>query len=334
MVATAVLLVVVLLLVSGLRWAAGGKTIHLAHGSGIIESIPDAIEQYPTPSHTLSVMAWNLGYCLGTAEQPADALEASTVYDRLDHIVETIAGAGAEVVLLQAVDFRSRRTRDIDQLHYIATALGWGFAARALTWECRYIPYPIWPVGRTTGPVQAGMGVISRFPIQQNMRQRLHHPSHFLSVQFHPFATVQQVDVQCGTQTVRLFNVHLSGGAGEDQLRQARLLVAFVQQMATANSVLMGSLQADTASSDVAMTFIAEGLRNRMHRIDDKRPAPPEMPSYSRFDHLFVAAGLQHLETEVLLPQQPVTMHPALLTQLRWHLPMLTQDGRNSHERL
>ena len=51
--------------------------------------------------------------------------------------------------LLQEVDFASQRTHDIDQLHYIAAALGWGFAARVITWECRYVPYPVWPAGRT-----------------------------------------------------------------------------------------------------------------------------------------------------------------------------------------
>lgn len=334
MIAIPILLVAVILFLGVLRWASGGRTLHVAHGSGIIESIPDAREQYPMPSHSLSLMSFNLGYCLGTHDHAGIIPDASTIYDRLDHVVETIAGSGAEVVLLQAVDFRSRRTHDVDQLHYIAAALGWGFAARALTWECRYVPYPIWPFGQPAGPVQAGMGVVSRFPLLQNMRQCLPQPSSLRSFRFRPFDLIQLVDMQYGAQTVRLFNVHPLSGQAEGELAQARAMVTFVQQKSTPNSVLMGSFNAATESANKAMNFIVDGLSERMLLIGDKQLSSPHMTPNSRLGHVFVASGLKHLQTEVLLPQEQLARDLPLLTHLRWQLPMLTQDGRNSHERL
>ena len=176
MIEVVVALVLVLLLLGGLVWAGGGKTIHETQGSGIIESIPDALEREPAAPETLVVLSYDLAYGLGTQRSRVPPPEITTIYDRLDQIVETIAGSGADVALLQEVDFASRRTHDIDQLHYIAAALGWGFAARALTWECRYLPFPCWPFGRPTGRLRAGMGVISRYPLIQNTRQRLSQP--------------------------------------------------------------------------------------------------------------------------------------------------------------
>lgn len=333
MIGAALLLAAVLLLLGTWKWAAAGETIYVAHGSGIIESIPDAIERHPLPSHTLTVMSFNLAYGMGAQENVHIDPAAATIYDRLDHMVETVAGSGADVVLLQAVDFSSRRTHHIDQLYHIATALGWGFAARALTWECRYLPYPIWPWGQPIGPIRAGMGVISRFPLVQNIRQRLPQPkpSSLSAASFRPLHVVQLVDVQCGTQVVRLFNVHLHSGEAAARLSQARELVAFVQQMATSRSIMMGSFNAALNASDPTMTLVVNGLRDRLQIAELTYPA---LAPHSRLDHAFIASGLQLLETEVVMPEQPVTHHLPLMMHLRWHLPLLTPEGGRTHERL
>jgi endonuclease/exonuclease/phosphatase family metal-dependent hydrolase len=336
MIGAALLLAAVLLLLGAWKWAAAGETIHVAHGSGIIESIPDAIERHPLPSHTLTVMSFNLAYGLGAQENAHIDAAAATIYDRLDHMIESIAGSGADVVLLQAVDFSSRRTHHIDQLYHIATALGWGFAARALTWECRYLPYPIWPWGQPIGPIRAGMGVISRFPLVQNIRQRLPQPkpSSLLDACFRPLHVVQLVDVQCGTQVVRLFNVHLHSGEVAARLSQARELVAFVQQMATSRSIMMGSFNAALNASDTTMTLVVNGLRDRLQIADDAQLTYPALAPHSRLDHAFIASGLQLLETEVVMPEPPVTHHLPLMMHLRWQLPLLTPEGGSTHERL
>ena len=148
-------------------------------------------------------------------------------------------------MLLQEVDFASRRTYDVDQLHYIAEALGWGFAARVIAWECRYLPYPLWPPGRWAGRLRAGPGVMSRYPLMQNTRQRLSqsgaHP--LVSPLFAPYPMVQMVDVQCGERTVRLLNAHVQADNTATHLQQAQELVAFARQVATPNCVLMGTMQ-------------------------------------------------------------------------------------------
>src|SRR5262249_39069909 len=155
---------------------------------------------------------YHLGYALEGQPWHSTALDVAGMCDRLDRVVEMIAASGADVALLQAVDFASQRSHNIDQLHYIAEALGWGFAARTLTWECRYLPSPLWPLGRPLGRVGAGMGVISRYPLVQNTRQRLSHASPLpgLAWLFYPYHTVQMVDVQCGTQTLRVLHGHLA----------------------------------------------------------------------------------------------------------------------------
>src|SRR5207244_9748453 len=178
-------------------------------------------------------------------------VEPAAVYDRLDAVIETIAASGADVALLQEVDFASRRTYDIDQLQYIAAALGWGFVARVITWECRYLPAPLWAPQRHAGRLRAGQGVMSRYPLLQNTRQRLSQSltQPLLSPLFSPYRTVQMVDMQCGDRTVRFLNVNLEPRDTVTRQRQAQELVAFVRHVATPHCVLMGAL--NSVTSDV-----------------------------------------------------------------------------------
>jgi endonuclease/exonuclease/phosphatase family metal-dependent hydrolase len=339
-------MVLVLLLLGAVLWAGGGKTIHEAQGSGIIESIPDALEQTPAAPETLVVLSYDLAYGLTEQHPGTSCPDLMTVYDRLDHVVETIAASGADVALLQEVDFASRRTHDVDQLHYIAAALGWGFAARAITWECRYLPYPVWPLGRPTGRLRAGMGVISRYPLVQNMRQRFSQSrvQPLLSPLFSPYHTVQLVDVQCGSQTVRLLNVHLEGNDAITRQRQAQELVAFVRQVETPTSVLMGAFnavvlrasEADTnpaGTPDRTMESISDRLQGRFRVAVDEALTYAASISRSHPHHVLIGSGLRALKTRSIDLDEPVSNHLPLVVHLRWVLPMVAGNGRSPHER-
>ena len=338
-----VILSVLLLLLGAILWAGGGKTLHEAQGSGIIETIPGALEVLPPPAEELVVLSYSIAYGLGDSRQPG--VEPATIYDRLDAVIETIAASGADVVLLQEVDFASRRTYDIDQLQYIAAALGWGFVARVITWECRYLPSPLWAPQRHAGRLRAGQGVMSRYPLVQNTRQRLSQPltQPLLSPLFSPYRTVQMVDMQCGGRTVRFLNVHLEPRDTVTRQRQAQELVAFVRHVATPNCVLMGALNSVTTevttrpdgpavSQDRTMDIITSGLRDRL-RMVTKAPSPPEALHY-RQAHALVGPGLQTVETQVVMPDEPVSDHLPLLLRLRWALPLAPQNRRPPHERL
>jgi endonuclease/exonuclease/phosphatase family metal-dependent hydrolase len=333
MIVLVVVVTLALILLGGLVWAGGGKTIHEPRGSGIIESIPDALEREPAAPETLVVLSYDLAYGLGAQLASPTPPDAVAICDRLDQIVETIAVSGADVALLQEVDFASRRTHDIDQLHYLAATLGWGFAARALTWECRYLPFPCWPFGRPAGRLRAGMGIISRYPLIQNTRQRLSQSRSLplLAALFAPYDTVQMVDVQCGSQTIRLLNVHLTAHNPVTRQQQAQELVDFVRQAETPTSVLMGAFNAALpgTAEDQTMDIVLTGLHDRF-RVPPNTAAP--VPC--RLEHVLIGSGLQALETQVIALAAPLSAYLPLVVRLRWTLPLLMSNGRSTHERL
>ena len=320
-----VLGVLVCLLLGGLLWASSGQTVYDPHGSGIIEAIPGALETEPAPPEgTLVIASCHLAYGLGPSASHGPVPEMRTIYDRLDHVIEALAASGADIALVHEADFASQRTYDIDQLGYIAAALGWGYAARTITWECRYVP---WPVRHPIRRVRGGIGVISRYPLVQNTRRRLPHVWRVPTVLAHlgPRHTVQMVDVQCGTHTVRLLHVHMGSSQRDGAKRQARALAHFVRDVTTPTSVLLGMPEPTTSPFIVALT---QEFQEHLRLVSEASAtsAPPAGCA-------FVGTGLQPLEIRTLPMDTPVSDHPPVTLHLRWALPVLRLNGKNKQAR-
>jgi endonuclease/exonuclease/phosphatase family metal-dependent hydrolase len=240
-------------------WAGGGKTVFEPQGVGIVEAIPEGLpESSAVPSEVLALFSYNLAYGLGGVGRQSARQETSALYDRLDRVIEAIAACEADAALLQAVDFASRRTSCIQQLHYVAAALGWGYVAAVTTWECRYLPAP-W---RQAGRVRAGQGVISRLPLEHNSWQRLPQSRAFpLPVSlFAPHDAVQVVDMRCGVRGVRLIQAHLTPGRADRYKRQAERLAAIVRRAAMPGCVVAG-IDAPTAESVCSNPEATSALR-------------------------------------------------------------------------
>ena len=302
-----------LVLLGGVVWASGTEMPRIPQGSGIIEAIPDALETEPSqPSGQLILLAYRLRYVLGPEEARRQPLDAATICDRLDQVIETIVDSGADIVFLQEADFASQRTHDIDQLYYIAAALGWGYAARASTWECRYLP---WPLRQPSGRIRAGMGVISRYPLVQNVRQRLPQARPYppLAARWFPSPTVQMVDVQCGGTTLRLLQV--DGGTHDAIVsrRQLQALASFIRHVQTPASVLMAAQPAPLAQ-------LSMELDHRFRVVTDGA-------SSSGVARALVGVGLNPLETRVLPVEASGLAHAPLVLYLRWALPLMGLHG-------
>lgn len=243
-----VLIALVLLIVAvGVAlWAGGGKTVFEAQGVGIVEAIPGELPgSSAAPSDMLILFSYNLAYGLGDLERQSAPQRTAAVYDRLDRVIEAIAACGADAALLQAVDFASRRTGCMAQLHYMAAALGWGYVAAVTTWECRYLPAP-W---RQAGRVRAGQGIISRLPLEHNSWQRLPQTRAFpmLAALFAPHDAVQVVDMRCGVRGVRLMQAHLGMPRTRGRQQREERLAAIARRVAMPGCVMTG---VDEATAD------------------------------------------------------------------------------------
>jgi endonuclease/exonuclease/phosphatase family metal-dependent hydrolase len=191
------------------------------------------------------------------------------------------------------------------------------------------------------------MGVISRYPLVQNIRQRLPQPRSlpFLSSLFRPYHTVQMVDVQCGHQTIRLLHVHLDAHDAATRQQQARELLAFVRQVETPTSVLMGAFNAALpeaagvstdadAARDQTMDIIITGLRGRFRIVTDNGLTSAATTPRARLEHVLTGSGLRAPEAHVIPLREPISEHLPVVVRLRWALPLMVSNGRSAHERL
>lgn len=335
MIVLAIVLVLAFVLLGGLLWVSGGQTVYASSGSGIIEAIPDALEEEPAPPvGMLVLLSYSLAYGLGRQRHYGPPRAAAAMCDDLDQVIETIVASGADMVLLQEVDFASQRTHEIDQLYYIAAALGWGYAARAVTWECRYLP---WPLQHPTGRLRAGMGVISRYPLVQNVRQRLPQARRyplFLS-RFAPHSTVQMVDVQCGATTLRVLHASLEQQRTTTCQRQAKALVAFVREVYTPTSVLMEtfSTAADRPLLDQIMPMLIAELGERCRAVTEQGNGPAATTLQDLPVHALVGSSLSPLEAHRVKVSKPASAHLPLALRLRWALPLTGMNGRKEPQR-
>ncbi len=325
MIALVTLALLLLLALVASLWAAGGQTVYTTPGSGIIEAIPNALEDAPMPPEgQLVILSYPLGYAWEAPTANHSAPSPTTVCDRLDSVIETIAASGADIALLQEVDFASQRTCGIDQLSYIAAALGWGYAARAVTWECRYVP---WPWRYPTGRVRAGLGVISRYPLTQHVRHHLPHAQAGLlwAARLLPRHAVQMVDVQCGATTLRLLNAHLVPQPTATRQRQMRQLAAFAHGARTPSCILMGSLRG--AAQDDVLTGLISEPPNPLHVVTAPVDQREIEVADTQPDSVLIGRSLQALEARLVAVEGSLSADLPLALHLRWDLPLMRVLG-------
>jgi len=156
---------------------------------------------------------------------------------------------------------------------------------------------------------------------------------------------VHMVDVQCGNQTIRLFHVHLEARDVTTRQQQAQELLAFVHQVGTPTSVLIGTFNAalpeTTGTStdanparDKTMDIIITGLRSRLRVATDNGLTSPAAAPRTRLEHVLVGSGLRALETRVIALDESISNHVPVVVHLRWALPLVVSNGRSTHERL
>lgn len=219
----------------------------------VTEFKPEPVEPLPVrqlqsvegvPEGELRVLSWNIGYAGlgegsdffmdgGTHSKSADL---STVNRYLAGIRDSIAGTGADLVLLQEVDTDSSRTYGIDE----TTPLIRNTGVFALNYSCPFVPLPMPPIGK----VHSGLFTTTDYEIDSAERIALPCPFSW------PLSTanlkrcllVSHVPVEGSDRELVLVNLHLEAyDDGEGKIAQTKQLMDFLQtEYAKGNYVIAG----------------------------------------------------------------------------------------------
>jgi endonuclease/exonuclease/phosphatase family metal-dependent hydrolase len=192
-------------------------------------------ERKPRIGDALKIVSWNVGYaCLGAdadffmdGGKTVRPSSASLVEKNLAGIRAFIDQSGADIVLLQEVDTRSRRSYYIDETAFIAE--NWqGETAFAPNFLARFVPYPIPPIGR----VESGLFTLKAFGAETSERIALPSPFKWpvRTANLKRCLLVERIPVADSEKELVLVNLHLeayTSGAGRDA--QMKILIDFLK---------------------------------------------------------------------------------------------------------
>lgn len=180
------------LLLIRLGWLLGGIVLLLGLLLGYFwatEWRPEPVEQAyvaPQPQEivlpdTLTILSWNIGYAglgddMDFFYDGGGSVRTSPerTQRNLDSIVAFIRRADADFILLQEVDFDSKRSYREDQFRVLEQALPGYTGVYAHNYVSPFVPIPITePIGR----VKSGVVTFSRYPLFRALRHQ--YPSRF-----------------------------------------------------------------------------------------------------------------------------------------------------------
>lgn len=280
-----------------------------------------------TIPNNIKIISYNIAYGWGLDEAGENE---KTLKTNLDRISDVFKNENADIVLLQEVDFASKRTQFIDEAKYLAEKSNYQCYACTTTWIKNYIPFPYWPPSKHFGEMKSGQCVLSRFPITSNERiplsQRQDKP--FFYTAFYLDRALQIVDILVGNKPVKIINTHLEAFDIKNREEHAAELVQLVKDIGSLDNLIIGgdfnALPVDATikkifpdqpekrwtewldvSDDTTMEIIISSLPQLSETISKETPEqetftfPSNKPS-RRIDYIFFGKDFEKITGKIL----------------------------------
>lgn len=180
----------------------------------------------------LTVMSWNIGYAgLGEGSDffmdggsHTKSADEAAVNKYLDGIKASAAAVDADIYMFQEVDENSSRTYAINEKEVLAGAN----SAYALNYSCRFVPYPLPPIGR----VNSGLFTTTDLAIDKAERVSLPVPFKWpvSTANLKRCLLVSYMPIENSDKQLVIVNLHLEAyDNGEGKIAQTKQLKEFIQ---------------------------------------------------------------------------------------------------------
>lgn len=264
--------------------------------SGVLELGP--AQPAPDKPGQITVVSYNIGYGSGLKNNQEPVTEAEHKAN-LEKMAADLQKLKPDLLFLQEVDFRSRRSFGVDQMKFLAEKLGLAHAAYVLTWNKNYVAWPYWPPERHFGRVVSGQAVLSRFPIKSQQLIEFPKPSTnaFWYNWFYLDRIVQHLILDLGGEQVSVYNLHLEAFAAatrEEQIGQlGRLIKAdpFAAKIAAGDFNLADPILPDREDSDRdskgLLKVFAANTGTQAFQTEKPFYSMPSNEPYKLIDHIF-----------------------------------------------
>lgn len=298
---------------------------------------------------TITVVVWNIAWGYGWgSEGNGLAKPASHFEGSIKKLGAQLAALGADIALIQEIDFGSDRSGNFDQAQVIAEIAKLPFVAAAPSWSANYIPFPYWPPKEHFGRMRSGGAILSRFPIEINTVQLLEKPSEypFYYNLFYLFRYLQHAQIRIGTETVQVYNTHLEAFKEKNRVEQARMVEKILARDGAGSAMFGGDFNAVPAEATQKSNYADEQapkmtvtghetddtvkiIRGIEHLVDafpaEKYSAAEKeyftFPSHApnrKLDHFFFGDHFELIEARVAQEVGNTSDHLPLVIKLRF----------------
>ena len=276
----------------------------------------------------VTVMSWNLSFGYGpraSASHPPRPSRAA-LDQRLESLAAFLKNNGADILLLQNLDFRSDRSHRVDQFDTLMRAGNYAYGVRAVSWSRRFVPLPLKPWGQWLGQVVAGGAILSRYPICGHLVNEYpgRKEKDFLDSAFRHQRFSQRARICAGDSQFFVINSVFEASTPEEHEKESASIERFVVDSREEAPVLAvgGTLQGPTAGHHAA-------IRPPQHLIDIFAKGAPGLPSEltrtyptvnptSRPDFLFIDDRVRLGNAAVMHLAGTMSDHYPVHAELSW----------------
>lgn len=205
--------------------------------------------EYPIPQK-LRIGTYNIQYGAGLHLNKKMGKEDSL--EHMEELSRVIKRMDVDILILQEVDFYSKRSHLIDQSEYLAVRCGYPYIAKAPHWIRKVMPY--W--NGLTGPLNHGLCILSRFPLIENQTYVFRHPTEapfYVRWLYSPHGG-QKAVAQVGEEKITVINLHLEPWAQKTREKTVKRSIEWISKV-TGPLILGGDLNAIPPEAKVKTTY-------------------------------------------------------------------------------
>ena len=198
-------------------------------------------DEFTATRDTLSLLTYNIGYLSGLTNNLPIGRTQKLFNDNLTLIDILLVDLNPDFVGIQEVDFKAKRSFEVNQMYEIARSGGFNYAAMAINWDKKYVPFPYGLPNIHFGQVYSGQAILSKYKIIENNLNVLIKPlgKPFYYNAFYLDRIAQIVKININETEIILINVHLEAFDVPTREKQAETLLKLYREYADKYPVLL-----------------------------------------------------------------------------------------------
>ncbi|MBT4412756.1 MAG: endonuclease/exonuclease/phosphatase [Polaribacter sp.] len=259
----------------------------------------------PENDTIFSIVTYNIGYLSGMTNNRAIEKPKQLFDNNMNKVLLETKNVNPDIIAFQEIDYNASRSYNVNQETEIA-ALGFNYAARAVNWDERYLPFPYWPIKMHFGKVVSGQSIISKYPLKEHQRivlQRVESEPFYRDA-FYLERLAQVVKVVLNGQEVVLINIHLEAFDKATRVNQfEEVLAIFNKYKNDYPTILLGDFNSRARDKDAVIQkmFAMKGVGNAAFDMNNLGNTFDTKNPFERIDYIFYTKNsIEYISGKVL----------------------------------